>query len=122
MLDILLTRDGDLSINDWGDIALTRSVRQAVRIRLLWFFGEWRFAPGLGVLYWEEVFVKNPNVGRIRRIVREQVMGVEEVQDVRNISIDITAGTRIARIAFDVTLEEEIYREEVDIPWGAYTD
>ena len=122
MLDILLTPNGDLDITDHGDIRLTESIRQAIRIRLLWFSGEWRFAPGLGVPYLEEIFIKGPNIGRIRRIVRKQVMEVREVQDVRNISINIDAGTRLARIAFDVALEEGTYREEVDMPWGAYTD
>ena len=121
MLDILLTRDGDLNINDWGDISLTNSVRQAIRIRLLWFFQEWRFAPGLGVPYWEEVFVKNPNIGRIRRHVRDQVMSVEEVQGVSNIIIDLNHATRWALITFDAALADEIYREEVEIPWGPLT-
>jgi len=122
VLDILLTRDHDLNINEWGDITLTESVRQAVRIRLLWFFEEWRFAPFLGVPYWAEVLIKNPNIGRIRRIIREQCMLVREVQDVRNIIIEINANTRVARFTFDLALNDEIYREEVDIPWGPSTD
>ena len=44
MKDILLTLDGDLSVSERGDIALTDGVRQSVRIRLQWFLGEWRFA------------------------------------------------------------------------------
>ena len=122
MLDILLTRDGDLSINEWGDIALTESVRQAVRIRLLWFFQEWRYGPDIGVPYFEEVFVKNPNIARIRRIVRDEAMSVQEVQDVTNIVIDINAATREAHIAFDILISGETFREEVLIPWGSYTD
>ena len=122
MLDILLTRDGDLNINEWGDIILTESVRQAIRIRLLWFFQEWRFAPSLGVPYWEEVFIKNPSLARIRSIVRREVLSVREVQDVRNIRVELNNHTRIASITFDAVTDEEIYREEVDIPWGDYTD
>ena len=121
MLDILLTKDGDLNINGWGDITLTESVRQAIRIRLLWFFEEWRFAPELGIPYWEEVFIKNPNIARIRRIVRNEVLSVQEVQDVRNVQISIDNDTRNARITFDAVIDEEIYREEVDIPWGVIT-
>jgi len=121
LLDILLTKDGDLNINGWGDITLTESVRQAIRIRLLWFFEEWRFAPELGIPYWEEVFIKNPNIARIRRIVRNEVLSVQEVQDVRNVQISIDNDTRNARITFDAVIDEEIYREEVDIPWGVIT-
>ena len=121
-MDVLLTSDGDLSIDGRGDIALTQSARQAIRVRLLWFFGEWRFAPGLGMPYFEEVFIKNPNLGRIRRIVRDQAMGVREVLDVSNINVVVNVGTREARVSFDVILDGETYREEVEIPWGTNMD
>ena len=72
--------------------------------------------------YFEEVFIKNPNLRRVRRIVRDQVMGVQKVRGVSNINVGVNTGTREARISFDVALDEETYREEVEIPWGAYTD
>lgn len=113
MLDILLTGDGDLHITEQGDIRLTDSVRQAVKIRLLWFFGEWRFAPRFGVPYWEEILVKNPNLERIRRIVKNEVMSVEEVNAVRNITINWDKATREARILYLLVIGEDTYREEV---------
>ena len=122
VLDILLDRDGDLHISPIGDIALTCSARQAVRIRLLWFFNEWRFAPNLGVPYFEEVLVKNPNMNRLRRIIYEQAKSVDDVKDVKNIGISIDNATRRARFSFDLSLPEEAFREEVEILWGAYTD
>jgi len=118
MLDILLAPDGDLNITEWGDISLTESVRQAVRIRLLWFFQEWRFSPGFGVPYWEDILIKNPNTARIRRIIREEVMSVDGVQDVVNMQMDINSSTRRALISFDAVLASETYREEVHIPWA----
>jgi len=121
MLDILLTPDGDLRIDEWGDIALTESVRQAVRIRLLWFFQEWRFAPDFGVPYFEEVFVKNPNITRIRAIIRREVLSVRDVTDVKNIEIDVNSQTRHARITFDALIGEETYREELNVPWATNT-
>lgn|GEM_PF-3755842 len=59
VFDILLTPDGDLNITENGDIQLPESVRQAIRIRLLWFFSEWRFAPEIGVPYFEDFLIKN---------------------------------------------------------------
>ena len=117
MLDILLTPDGDLNITDHGDIQLTESVRQAIRIRLLWFFREWRFAPQLGVPYFEDVLIKNPNMGRIRGIIRREVMSVREVRDVLNLNIDLDPRSRRAVIRFEAVTSEETYREEVEIPW-----
>ena len=101
MLDILLTPDGDLNITDHGDILLTESVRQAIRIRLLWFFREWRFAPELGVPYFEDILIKNPNMNRIRRIIRNEVMSVDEVRDVRHLQIDLDPRSRRAVIRFE---------------------
>ena len=113
MLDILLNRDGDLHITEQGDIRLTENVIQAVKIRLLWFFQEWRFAPQNGVPYYEEILVKNPNLERIRRIVKNEVQSVAEVTDVRNIRIDWNKATRQARIFYTLVIGEETYREEV---------
>ena len=115
MKDVLLTHDGDLFINKYGDIEITDSVRQAVRIRLLWFFKEWRFAPDYGVPYFEEVLKKNPNLDRIKRIIYNEVMSVNEVMDARNIQIKLDAETRTAKVTMDVVLSDETYREEVVI-------
>ena len=117
MLDILLTPDGDLNITEHGDIQLTESVRQAIRIRLLWFFSEWRFAPELGVPYFEDILIKNPNISRIRSIIRREVMSVREVRDVRDLNIDINAHSRRAVFSFNAVTDEETFREEVVIPW-----
>lgn len=118
MLDLLLTRDHDLSISEWGDISLTNNKRQAIKIRLLWFFQEWRFAPDKGIPYFEEVFIKNPNILRVRRIIRDEVMSVEGVQDIKNIQINININTRVAQFVFDAVIDDEAFREEVSITWG----
>ena len=38
MVDFKLDATGDLELTDSGDVALTESIVQAVRIRLRWFF------------------------------------------------------------------------------------
>ena len=115
MKDILLTSEGDLIINKQGDISLTDSVRQAVRIRLLWFFNEWRFAPQFGVPYFEEILIKNPNSLRVRNIIRNEAMSVDEVLDAKNITITLDAMTRKAVIALIIITAEETFRMEVPV-------
>jgi len=110
MTDILLNSDGDLNLTENGDIQLTKSVRQAIRIRLLWFFNEWQFAPELGIPYFEDILIKKTNMNRIRRIIRNEVMGVG-VRDVQNIGIDVK--NRRAAISFTAVTDEETYREEL---------
>ena len=115
MKDILLTADGDRLITEAGDISLTDSVRQAVRIRLLWFFQEWRFSPQYGIPYFEEVFIKNPHIERIKRIIRDETVSVAEVLDARNIVITLNKPVRKASVTLDVVTAEETFRQEVEI-------
>ena len=58
MKDLLLTRDGDLYIDPaTGDIKITDSVEQAIKIRLLWFWQEWRLGPQKGIP-WDDNYPK----------------------------------------------------------------
>ena len=115
MKDILLTTDGDLFVNEQGDISLTDNVRQAAKIRLRWFADEWKFAPTFGIQYFEVFVTKKPNIEHIRRIIRDEVMSISEVEDVRNIDIEIDTQTRTASISLEIVVAEGTYREEVCI-------
>jgi hypothetical protein len=113
--DILLTGDGDLKVGENGDIALTDSVRQAIKIRLLWFLREWRFAPDYGVPYYEEILVKNPNLERIRRIIKNEILSVEEAGSVKSVTIAYDKSSRVAGISFIAVVNGEELRDEVKI-------
>lgn len=45
MKDLLLDKDGDLYLTPNGDVSLTDSVRQAILIRLRWFWGNGNLTP-----------------------------------------------------------------------------
>lgn len=122
MLDFKLTQDGDLALTDKVDISVTESICQAVRVRLLWFLGEWRLGPDLGFPYFEEVFVKNPNETKIRHYVRETVMEVDGVTNVTDITFSVDKKTRAATIAVSFCTDVETFREEVEIEWPNSTD
>ena len=98
-------------------ILTTESVCQAVRVRLLWFFDEWRLGPDMGFPYFENVFVKNPSESKIRHLIRETVMSVDEVTDVTEISFSLNSRTREAAITVSFTTDEDTFREEVNIKW-----
>lgn len=95
MIDLKLDATGDLELSAAGDISATDSIVQAVRIRLLWFFGEWRLMPSLGFPYFENLLVKNPNESKLRHLIRETVMSVDGVKDVTDISFDIDKRTAV---------------------------
>ena len=116
--DILLTNNGDIKITETGDITLTDSIRQAVLIRLRWFFAEWRFNPQAGFPYFDDVFIKNPNTPKIKGLLRSEIMSVDGVTDVKNIEIKVDNIKRHADVFFDIETSAEIYREEVRIYGG----
>ena len=112
MLDILM-KEGDLVITQGGDIVLADSVRQAIRIRLLWFAAEWRFNTDFGIPYYEEILIKNPNLEKVKLILSGEIRKVEEVMDVQNMSIELDYQHRIANVTFTVYTSEEVFDMEV---------
>lgn len=115
MVDFKITPDGDLEITPLGDIVPTDSVVQSVLIRLKWFLAEWRLGPTMGFPYFEEVFVKNPNLTKIRFLLRDLVLDVEGVTNVTKADIIPDPRTREAKIVIIFTVEDEIFRKEVKI-------
>jgi len=114
-IDILLDNSGDILVSDTADITLKYSIRQAVKIRLQWFFAEWRFAPDFGLPYFDEVFIKNPVKTRIQQIVREEALKAEKVNEIRDVSVDIDNFTRNATIRFTIVTDYGSFGEEVTI-------
>lgn len=113
MVDIRLNESGDIDVSAVGDIFITESVRQAVLIRLRWFFGEWRLGPDMGFKWFEEVFVKNPNLVKIRSLIRDEIMQVDGVTAAEVTSVKYDKAKRTAAIAYTVTVGEEVFKEEV---------
>lgn len=115
MKDLRLTDDGDLYVNERGDIEITDAVIQAVKIRLRWFLGEWRINTDYGIPYYDEVFIKNPSTSVLEDRIRTEILTVDEVEAVNNVSISIDRNTRIADITFSITSGGEEKSGEVEI-------
>lgn len=115
MIDFKLTDDWDLVVTENGDIETTTSINQAVVIRLKWFLAEWRLGPSLGFPYWEEVFLKNPNVPKIKQYIRETVIAVNGVTKVKSVDIAVDKQQRVAVFTVTFTTEYGTYTEEVTL-------
>lgn len=113
-MDILLNDKGDLSFNG-ADIILANSVIQKIKIRLKWFFQEWRWDDEAGMPYFEYLFIKNPDLDQARELIEEQIFNVDEVTDVTDVSITIDSSSRHATIYFVAETDEETFKEEVNI-------
>lgn len=113
-VDILLDRDGDLYF-EGADIVLANSVCQNIKIRLRWFFQEWRWDDEAGIPYFEYLFLKNPDLDQVKEIIEEQIFNVDEVTEVNDVSIEIDSKSRRATITYEAATDEETFREEVII-------
>lgn len=115
MFDILLAPDGDLYLKD-GDIVLTDSVSQAIKIRLRWFLGEWKFNTTYGLPYYEEVFIKGYNLSLVERKIKEQILAVEKVKSIVAIKLNVNRQTRHLDVTYTVQLESgEVLEGEVNL-------
>lgn len=106
-MDILLNSDGDLHISQQGDISLGESVAQKIRIRLLWFEGEWRWDNEEGLPYMSDLLVKNPDIDTFESLVRAKIFEVDEVTEVREVLISYDRRNRIATIKYTALTDFE---------------
>lgn len=113
-MDILLDEKGDLYFKG-ADIVLANSIRQKIKIRLKWFFQEWRWDDEAGVEYFEYLFIKNPDLEQVKELIEEQIFNVDEVTEVNDVSIEIDSIKRRAAITYEAATDEETFREEVVI-------
>lgn len=114
-MDILLSADGDIFLTEKGDIALTNSVAQKIKIRLKWWLGEWRWDEEEGLPYKDELFVKNPDTDSFEMAIREKIFEIEEVTEVKDVSITYDRKSRIGKISFTAITDNERIKEEVEI-------
>lgn len=115
MVDIMLDSNGDIAVAKDGDITITESICQAVKIRLKWIYEEWRLGPDLGFDWFEDVFVKNPNIDNIKQLIRNEILQVDGVKDAEVTSVEYKSRERKVRFACSFTVGEEIYTEEATI-------
>lgn len=115
MIDILLNSGGDIAVSATGDISITESVRQAVLVRLRWIYNEWRLGPELGFPWFEEVFVKNPNIVKVRQLIRDEIMQVDGVTTAAVTDVKYDPAKRTATFAYTCTVGAETFAEEAKL-------
>ena len=91
----LETQNRDLYIVDRRD-----RVRQHLRIRLWFFLGEWYLNTGVGVPFFEEIFVKAPNIPRIENILKVVILETPDVTELLKFVVDYSAQQRTFDLDF----------------------
>lgn len=110
MSDLHLTFVGqqpDLTVRN-DNVILAKdedAIDQQLRLRLKFFLGEHFLDERVGIPYYREVFVKNPNEGLLRSIFRAAILSTPRVTSVSAISLDINGETRTLNLTFSVTID-----------------
>ena len=116
-MDILLDSTGDLHVTPEGDIMLENSVAQKIRVKLLWFEGEWKWDREEGLPYYDSLLIKNPDTDYIEGLIRSKIFEVEEVTEVKEVAVIFDSRTRKGVIRYIALTDYETIKEEVNISW-----
>ena len=114
-MDIALDLYGDLYITPQGDILLKDSVAQKIRIKLLWFEKEWRWDLDEGIPYRNDLLIKNADIDYFESVIRAKIFEIDEVTEVKDVSIVFDSKTRNAVIKYTAVTDNEVIKEEVSI-------
>lgn len=75
-------------------------IRQQVMLRLGFFKGEWFIDEDLGIPWYEEILVKNPNLIRIREIFREAILSVTGIKELTFLDLLFDPPARTLTVTF----------------------
>lgn len=105
MSDLKLAADGDLEIKN-GDLLLTsgdEAVRQHLQQRLRTFLGEWFLDLDVGVPYFQDILVKNPNVNQVDGILKQTILTTPGVVELVSFSMSFDSTARTLAVEFEYT-------------------
>lgn len=97
---------GDLRIVN-NEIALIdgkEAVAQQIAIRFKFFLGEWYLNRSEGFPWIQVVFVKRPNMGKVRALVREVLGGTPRVVAIHRLELSVSSD-RILSVRFEVGID-----------------
>lgn len=91
----LLIQNFDLVLN-----ADLESVRQAVSVRLQFFYGEWFLDITEGIKYYEYILVKNPDLSLVSGIIKTAILNTPNVKEILDYSQAYDSVARSLTVSF----------------------
>jgi hypothetical protein len=96
-----------------GDVLLpiqiirgAEAVAQRIRVRFRFFLGEWFLDTRLGVPYYRDILIKNPDSILIGFIFRQVLLTTPGVKSVASFSASLERATRTLTVTFEAQLED----------------
>jgi len=102
MIDLELNSTHDLNVsgNDLVLIEDEDQVSQNVDITLQFFKGEYPLDITFGIPYFENVYVKNPDLPEVSAIFKAVIMSVPDVNELLEFDLDYNASARKVSVTF----------------------
>lgn len=103
MSDFKLDANGDLFIADDGSLVLVtgdEAIVQRLTIRFNFALGEWFLDIRVGVPFFQEILVKNPNLTRVRGIYRQLILTTPGIESIEEFSLALDTPTRKLSLSF----------------------
>lgn len=104
----------DLSIVG-GDLVLGSDVAQDIAIRLKFFRGDWFLNLGIGIPYFEDVFVKDPRIAQLTSIYREAIATTPGVLQVLECALELNKQTRELAVTWKAESVEGVIEGTVEV-------
>jgi len=79
---------------------------QRMRIRYRFFFGTWFLDTLLGIPFFRQILVKNPNLPIVGAILRQVALTTPGVQSLSSFSLSVDSGTRELTVDLSVVYED----------------
>lgn len=99
---------GDLLITDLGLVRLTDSmleeVGQRLRTKLQFFLGEWFLDTTLGLAYYRDVLVRNPNMAVVKSVFQDVITADDGVEQLVRLDLELNSETRVLSVTFEAVL------------------
>jgi len=93
----LLVQNYDLSLADGID-----QIRQKLKIRLQFFYGEWYLDTTQGIKYFDEIFIKNPTLSRVQSILKSVITDTVGVNELLSMTVNLDNTKRQLTVNFEI--------------------
>ena len=99
------TADLDLSGHRFNLVTGDDAIEQHLRIRLRFFLGEWFLDARVGIPYFRDILVRNPNSALIRNIYRTTILDTPGIKSLESLELNIDTAARTLSLWFSCTLD-----------------
>ena len=102
MSDLALDIDGDLLVSN-DSLSLVEgddAIVQHLTIRFKFVLGEWFLDTRVGIPYFGEILIRNPDLSRVRAIFKQVILDTPGIDSLEEFSLTVDAATRKATLTF----------------------